>query len=133
MCLEILRNQSLLKKGLNIELFRFFEKYCHLNLLDKILNESSCNFSCLIANPPYIYLGNFVILEYCPKVFSNNQIAQFSKFHCSHKVPLSIFDDLLVFSRLILYCKNSILYQKGNENNNNIYFLIKKKDAAKKV
>ena len=68
MWLEIYKNQSpyLFKKRLKIDLFRFFEKFCHLNLLDMILNENSCNFSSLITNLPYIYLAKFLILIYCP-------------------------------------------------------------------
>ena len=38
-----------------------------------ILNESSCNFCFLIANPPHIYAGKFMILICCPKIFTSNK------------------------------------------------------------
>ena len=38
-----------------------------------ILNESSCGFCFLIANLPHIYSEKFLILIYCPKMFSSNQ------------------------------------------------------------
>ena len=56
-----------------MQLVRFFENFCHLNLLEMILNESSCNFCFLIANPPHIYAEKFLIVTYCPKMFSSNQ------------------------------------------------------------
>ena len=37
------------------------------------LNESSSNFCFLIANPPNTYSEKFLILIYCPKMFSLNQ------------------------------------------------------------
>ena len=50
--------------GSKTQLFRFFEKCCHLNFLDMILNESSCNFCVAVVKSPYIYLGKVLILIY---------------------------------------------------------------------
>ena len=85
MWLEIYKNQSLypFKKILKIEVLMLFEKFCHLYLLDKVLNESSCIFYFLIANTAQIYVGKFLILIYCPKISSTNQIVGFSIFQYS--------------------------------------------------
>ena len=85
MSLEIYKNQSpyLFKKRLKTEYFRLSEKFCHLNLLDIILNESSSIFSFLVGNPPHINLGKFLILIYCPQISPTNQITGFSKLYYS--------------------------------------------------
>ena len=68
------RNSYLLpylyNKKLKIELFRFFENFCHLNLLDIILIKSSCNFFSCCKSIPYIFrkILDFNIL---PKNFLN--------------------------------------------------------------
>ena len=54
-----------------------------LTLLGKILNESSCNFFVVVENPPRIYSGKFLILIYCPEMFSTNQNAGFPKLQYS--------------------------------------------------
>ena len=62
------------EKGLKITTcWGFFEKFSHLSVLWMVLNESSCNFCFLIANPPHIYSEKFLILIYCPKMLSLNQ------------------------------------------------------------
>ena len=65
---------------------RFLENFFYLNLLEMILNESSYDFCFLIENPPHIYIhiyiytsAKFLILKYCPKIFSTNHNAAFSK------------------------------------------------------
>ena len=44
--------QYLHMERLKIGLFRFLENFCYLNFLKMVLNESSCNIYCLVANPP---------------------------------------------------------------------------------
>ena len=71
------------KRDWKYSFLRFFQKMFHLDLLDIILIERPCNFYFLIGNPVHIYLGKFLILIYCPKIFSTNQIAKFFKFQYS--------------------------------------------------
>ena len=82
MWLEIHKTQSqyLFQKILKTEPFRIFEKLCHLNLLNMILNENSRNFYFLIANPPHIFLGKFLILTYSQNILNQSdcRIFQFS-------------------------------------------------------
>ena len=71
------------KRDLKQSFLGSFQKMFHLDLLDIILIERPCNFYFLIGNPVHIYLGKFLILIYCPKIFSTNQISKFFKFHYS--------------------------------------------------
>ena len=125
MWLQINKSQSpyLLKNRLKVELFRFFEKLCHQNLLAMILHESSCNFSFLIVNLTHIYLGKFLILIYHPKISLINQIFQTPILTYSSTDNFS--SPISVFYWLIFCCGNSILHQIRNKNDKNTKFLIK--------
>ena len=132
MWLEIYKSQSpyLLKKRLKMELFRFFEKFCHLNLQDKILNES---FSFLIANPPQIYLRKFLILIYCQKnILNQSDYKIFGTSILTYSFTDNFLSSIAVFDWLIFCCGNLILHQKRNENDKITNFLIKNKKMPRK-
>ena len=90
MWLEIHKTQSqyLFQKILKTEPFRIFEKLCHLNLVNMILNENSRNFYFLIANPYHIFLGKFLILTYCPKYSQPIRLQDFLIFSTQEAIKL---------------------------------------------
>ena len=62
----------------------------NLNLLEKILKMIFCKFCFLVAAPPHIYSGKFLILIYYLKTFSTNQNSGFSKFQYSRNNGLCL-------------------------------------------
>ena len=90
MWLEIHKTQRqyLFQKILKTEPFRIFEKLCHLNLLNMILNENSRNLYFLIANPPHVSLGKFLILIYCPKYSQPIRLQDFPIFNTQEAIKL---------------------------------------------
>ena len=80
-----------------------------------ILNESSCIFCFLIANPLHIYSEKFLILIYlinCPKMFSSNQNQLFLVSHaqlCLDHSDSKILEALIIQEKSKLFSCQSLI------------------------
>ena len=103
MWLEIYKTQvsCLLKKHQKQNFLGFKFKFVR-----KILNKSFCNFCFLVAAPPHVYSGKFLILMYYPKMLSINQNAGFSKLQYSRNNGAM---KLILFLRLETFRANQLI------------------------